>query len=83
MSLLTGFLFETAGKNIEYFVQMNRRIIRKPAYFFASGEGDYHDSGNEVTEEEAIFNNELNEIDEHENFAEEPKKKRLFQQPAE
>lgn len=55
-------------KNIEYFV------TEEPAHHsdghlvsFASGELDHHDSGNEVTEEEAIFNNELNEIDEHEN----------------
>lgn len=55
-------------KNIEYFV------VDEPAHYsdshamsFASGEMDHHDSGNEVTEEEAIFNNELNEIDEHEN----------------
>ncbi|WET48029.1 hypothetical protein PYS58_15795 [Chryseobacterium indologenes] len=55
-------------KNIEYFV------VEEPVQYsdshmvsFASGESDHHDSGNEVTEEEAIFNNELNEIDEHEN----------------
>lgn len=56
-------------KNIEYFV------AEEPVFHsdglpvsFVSGESDHHhDSGNEVTEEEAIFNNELNEIDEHEN----------------
>lgn len=58
-------------KNIEYFVTDDGS--QHPEHHhtsFASGEGDYHDSGNEVTEEEAIFNNELNEIDENENFEE-------------
>jgi hypothetical protein len=53
-------------KNIEYFVADD------PAHqhlSFVSGETEYHDSGNEVTEEEAIFNNELNEIDENEIFS--------------
>lgn len=60
-------------KNIEYFVADEpAHHLENQHISFASGEGDYHDSGNEVTEEEAIFNNELNEIDEHENFAEEP-----------
>lgn len=57
-------------KNIEYFVT-EEPVLHSGSHpvSFASGEGDHHhhDSGNEVTEEEAIFNNELNEIDEHEN----------------
>ncbi|REC44791.1 hypothetical protein [Chryseobacterium pennipullorum] len=59
-------------KNIEYFVadQPVQHFEKYPASF-SSGESEYHDSGNEVTEEEAIFNNELNEIDENENFADE------------
>ncbi|WP_336962179.1 hypothetical protein [Chryseobacterium contaminans] len=56
-------------KNIEYFVT-EEPALNSDSYSasFTSGEADHHhDSGNEVTEEEAIFNNELNEIDEHEN----------------
>lgn len=56
-------------KNIEYFVA-EEPVLHSDniPVSFISGEADhYHDSGNEVTEEEAIFNNELNEIDEHEN----------------
>ncbi|MGH1518563.1 hypothetical protein [Chryseobacterium sp. JK1] len=56
-------------KNIEYFVTENSVQYSDNQHLsFASGDGDFHDSGNEVTEEEAIFNNELNEIDENENF---------------
>ncbi|MBP2617295.1 hypothetical protein [Chryseobacterium jejuense] len=55
-------------KNIEYFVP-EEPVQHSDSFSasLASGESDHHDSGNEVTEEEAIFNNELNEIDEHEN----------------
>lgn len=55
-------------KNIEYFVT-EEPVLHSDSLpaAFASGEPDHHDLGNEVTEEEAIFNNELNEIDEHEN----------------
>ncbi|SEH35615.1 hypothetical protein [Chryseobacterium culicis] len=58
-------------KNIEYFVTADP--VQNPDYqhlSFVSGDTDHHDSGNEVTEEEAIFNNELNEIDENEVFSE-------------
>ncbi|WP_312510473.1 hypothetical protein [Chryseobacterium culicis] len=58
-------------KNIEYFVTGDP--VQNPDYqhlSFVSGDTDHHDSGNEVTEEEAIFNNELNEIDENEVFSE-------------
>jgi len=57
-------------KNIEYFVADNQ--VKNPDHqhlSFVSGDTDHHDSGNEVTEEEAIFNNELNEIDENEVFS--------------
>ncbi|OCA69363.1 hypothetical protein BBI01_14535 [Chryseobacterium artocarpi] len=55
-------------KNIEYFVaESPLQHSEMNSASFVSGELDHHDSGNEVTEEEAIFNNELNEIDEHEN----------------
>ncbi|BAP29579.1 uncharacterized protein CHSO_0542 [Chryseobacterium sp. StRB126] len=56
-------------KNIEYFVTEEPALNSDShSVSFISGEADHHhDSGNEVTEEEAIFNNELNEIDEHEN----------------
>lgn len=55
-------------KNIEYFVtEQPVHHSEMHTVSFASGELEHHDSGNEVTEEEAIFNNELNEIDEHEN----------------
>ncbi|UKB79685.1 hypothetical protein [Chryseobacterium sp. MEBOG07] len=53
-------------KNIEYFVADDQAHQH---HSFVSGETEYHDSGNEVTEEEAIFNNELNEIDENEIFS--------------
>lgn len=57
-------------KNIEYFI-VEEPVLHSDSLpvSFVSGEADHHhhDSGNEVTEEEAIFNNELNEIDEHEN----------------
>ncbi|MFZ4931724.1 hypothetical protein [Chryseobacterium sp. Mn2064] len=56
-------------KNIEYFVTENSVQHSDNQHLsFASGDGDFQDSGNEVTEEEAIFNNELNEIDKNENF---------------
>ena len=57
-------------KNIEYFIADDSVLHSEGlSVSFISGETDHHhhDSGNEVTEEEAIFNNELNEIDEHEN----------------
>ncbi|MET3034593.1 hypothetical protein ABXT08_00695 [Chryseobacterium sp. NRRL B-14859] len=55
-------------KNIEYFIADDPvQHLESHHLSFASGEADHHDSHNEVTEEEAIFNNELNEIDEHEN----------------
>ncbi|AZA81379.1 hypothetical protein C1637_02045 [Chryseobacterium lactis] len=56
-------------KNIEYFVADDHLQHSENKHVsFASGEQDHHhDHHNEVTEEEAIFNNELNEIDEHEN----------------
>lgn len=57
-------------KNIEYLVADHQ--AQNPAHqpiSFASGDTEYYDKGNEVTEEEAIFNNELNEIDENEIFS--------------
>lgn len=55
-------------KNIEYFVTESPvHHSEMHTASFISGDQEHHDSGNEVTEEEAIFNNELNEIDEHEN----------------
>ncbi|CAI8852947.1 hypothetical protein [Chryseobacterium sp. IT-36CA2] len=54
-------------KNIEYFVADDSGQNQDHQHLsFVSGETDHHDKGNEVTEEEAIFNNELNEIDENE-----------------
>lgn len=56
-------------KNIEYFV-IEDPVFHSdglPVSFVSVDTDHHHDSGNEVTEEEAIFNNELNEIDEHEN----------------
>ena len=56
-------------KNIEYFIAENTVQHSENQHLsFLSKDGELHDSGNEVTEEEAIFNNELNEIDENENF---------------
>ncbi|NIF05816.1 hypothetical protein F3J23_10200 [Chryseobacterium sp. Tr-659] len=65
-------------KNIEYFVVDEPGYNPESQYIsFASGELD-HDSGNEVTEEEAIFNNELNEIDENEVFSEGKEEEAIF-----
>jgi len=61
-------------KNIDYFIPDHSVQTSENHYHsFASDEQETQDSGNEVTEEEAIFNNELNEIDEfeNENFADE------------
>ncbi|TZF92730.1 hypothetical protein FW781_20275 [Chryseobacterium panacisoli] len=57
-------------KNIEYFVTDHPAQYPDNQHIsFASGETEHYDKGNEVTEEEAIFNNELNEIDENEIFS--------------
>lgn len=66
-------------KNIEYFVTDHPEQHPEHQHIsFASGESEYHDSGNEVTEEEAIFNNELNEIDENEIFEERSEEEAIF-----
>ncbi|MDH6251618.1 hypothetical protein M2347_001345 [Chryseobacterium sp. H1D6B] len=56
-------------KNIEYFVtDTSFQISENQQYTsFVNNEFDSQESNNEVTEEEAIFNNEFNEIDESEN----------------
>lgn len=57
-------------KNIEYFVTDHPGQSQENQHLsFVSGETEHYDKGNEVTEEEAIFNNELNEIDENEIFS--------------
>ena len=57
-------------KNIEYLVTDHPgQHPDHQQIYFASGETEHYDKGNEVTEEEAIFNNELNEIDENEIFS--------------
>lgn len=57
-------------KNIEYFVTDHPGQHPDSQHIsFVSGETEHYDKGNEVTEEEAIFNNELNEIDENEIFS--------------
>ncbi|WP_326981531.1 hypothetical protein VUJ46_14945 [Chryseobacterium sp. MYb264] len=56
-------------KNIEYFIPQNVSQVfeNQENVSFTAHDLDSHDSkNNEVTEEEAIFNNELNEIDENE-----------------
>lgn len=66
-------------KNIEYFVADNPEQNPDHHYVsFVSGETDHHDIGNEAMEEEAIFNNELNEIDENEVFSDEPEEEAVF-----
>lgn len=66
-------------KNIEYFVTDNTAQNPEHQYVsFVSGETEHHDTGSEVTEEEAIFNNELNEIDENEVFSEESEEEAVF-----
>ncbi|QBJ87262.1 hypothetical protein DDI74_13760 [Chryseobacterium gleum] len=65
-------------KNIEYFVADNPVQNPDSQYVsFASGEAEHHDT-NEVTEEEAIFNNELNEIDENEIFPDASEEEAVF-----
>lgn len=50
-------------KNIEYFI-IDNSSQNSDNQFIADRQSEIHESGNEVTEEEAIFNNEFNEIDE-------------------
>jgi AAA ATPase containing von Willebrand factor type A (vWA) domain len=50
-------------KNIEYF-HTDKSHENHDNQFVINDDSDPHEFGNEVTEEEAIFNNELNEIDE-------------------
>ncbi|WP_343660577.1 hypothetical protein [Chryseobacterium sp.] len=65
-------------KNIEYFVSDNPEQNQENKYdSFATGETEHHDT-NEVTEEEAIFNNELNEIDENEIFSDRSEEEAVF-----
>jgi len=52
-------------KNIEYFITDNSQQNSENQYV-SSNQDDVHESHHEVTEEEAIFNNEFNEIDENE-----------------
>lgn len=56
-------------KNIEYFIPNTslQNSDNQNNVAFVDDEFDTQDSTHEVTEEEAIFNNELNEIDENEN----------------
>lgn len=53
-------------KNIEYFITDHVQQNTDHQYVSLSSD-DVHESHHEVTEEEAIFNNEFNEIDENEN----------------
>ena len=52
-------------KNIEYFITDHPQQNAENQYVSLSSD-DVHESHHEVTEEEAIFNNEFNEIDENE-----------------
>ncbi|QIY91747.1 ring-infected erythrocyte surface antigen domain-containing protein [Chryseobacterium gallinarum] len=64
-------------KNIEYFITEDSfQHLENHNVSFTSTDTDHH----EVTEEEAIFNNELNEIDEHEheNFTNEIEEEEVF-----
>ncbi|WP_292011055.1 hypothetical protein [Chryseobacterium sp.] len=56
-------------RNIEYFIPDNisQNIDNQDEVSMIHEEAENQDLGNEVIEEEAIFNNELNEIDENEN----------------
>lgn len=56
-------------KNIEYFIPnlASQNSENQMNTSFVKDEFESQDSPHEVTEEEAIFNNELNEIDENEN----------------
>lgn len=66
-------------KNMEYFIADDPALHLEHQHLaFASGESEHHDSGNEVTEEEAIFNNELNEIDENERFSDRSEEEAVF-----
>ncbi|WP_419869356.1 hypothetical protein [Chryseobacterium sp. CT-SW4] len=55
-------------RNIEYFIPENtdQSFDNQEENSFIHEEGENQELGNEVIEEEAIFNNELNEIDENE-----------------
>ncbi|ASW75335.1 hypothetical protein IQ37_10240 [Chryseobacterium piperi] len=55
-------------KNIEYFIPntSSQNTENQINNSFVNNESESQDSTHEVTEEEAIFNNELNEIDENE-----------------
>ncbi|MBK1894751.1 ring-infected erythrocyte surface antigen domain-containing protein [Chryseobacterium paridis] len=57
-------------KNIEYFIPSNssQNTDNQTNIGLVNDEFETQDSSHEVTEEEAIFNNELNEIDENENL---------------
>ncbi|KFF09258.1 hypothetical protein [Chryseobacterium luteum] len=52
-------------KNMEYFITDNSQQNSENQYVSLNPD-DVHESHHEVTEEEAIFNNEFNEIDENE-----------------
>lgn len=54
-------------KNIEYFIQDPHGKISENQVYISSGNSgtEANESNHEVTEEEAIFNNEFNEIDEN------------------
>lgn len=56
-------------KNIEYFIPENsvQNFETQQNISYASHDFESQESNNEVTEEEAIFNNKFNEIDENEN----------------
>lgn len=56
-------------KNIEYFsTEIPVENSENQAFFSSNApQFEFHDQNHEVTEEEAIFNNELNEIGEHPN----------------
>lgn len=56
-------------KNIEYFIPDNQSQVseNEKSISFVNNDFESQESNHEVTEEEAIFNNEFNEIDENDN----------------
>ncbi|MBB4806923.1 hypothetical protein HNP38_002219 [Chryseobacterium defluvii] len=69
-------------KNIEYFIQDNS-FQNSDNQYIINTDAEVQEFSHEVTEEEAIFNNELNEIDDHsENIQEESSPNEITEEEA-
>ena len=66
-------------KNVKYYKKENTRFSEKIGDSLINQSADFQDFSHEVTEEEAIFNNELNEIGEDQStFSNEIKEEGIF-----